>query len=278
MQSVLHLRSPIIWPGHKRCSPDRWSFGTRVKRVDEAGLESFAMNGMMMRIAVMGVATGLLPLALAAQTALDPNGNPQSPNNMSLPSGQPGMSNSVGGQTEPNQHGTLRGSLGAPGLTGQQMQDKQFLMKAAMGGIAEVQLGKLATVKGGPEVKEFGQKMVDDHTQMNKELGDVADEAGVMLPKKMSKEDQAEYDKLNGLSGDAFDKEYIAYMLKDHREDLHEFFIEAKATNDTDLQAAVLKAAGTIRQHLQMVTKLAQEKGVPVPPRPQRPAPPPSGL
>ncbi len=169
--------------------------------------------------------------------------------------------------------GAMASSLGAPGATGQQMQDKQFLMKAAQGGTAEVQLGKLAMEKGGPEVKEFGQKMVDDHTQINKDMGTVADQMGVMLPKKMTKEDKAEYDKLEALSGDDFDKEYIAYMLKDHRQDMHEFRMEASSAGDQTLQAEVMKAGGVIRQHMQMVVKLAQEKGVPVPPRPAHPAP-----
>jgi putative membrane protein len=205
---------------------------------------------------------------------MDPLGNnsanPMTPGIQAPP--QPGPTPPGGMQQQ-----TMRDTLGAPGLTGRQMEDKQFLMKAAEGGLAEVQLGKLAVAKGGAEVKDFGQKMVDDHTQINKEMGDVADQLGVMLPKKMNKEDQAEYDKLNGLSGDEFDKEYISYMIKDHRQDLRQFFMESRTAADQTLQEEVMKAAGMIRQHLQIVTKLAGEKGVPVPPRPPRPAGPPAG-
>ena len=166
----------------------------------------------------------------------------------------------------------MRETLGAPGQTGQEMLDKQFVQKAAAAGIAEVKLGMLAVQKGGPEVKAFGQKMVDDHTEINKEMADVADSLGTMLPKKMGKDDQAEYDKLNGLSGDAFDKEYILFMTKAHREDLHEFRTEASVAADPGLAAEVVKAAGMIREHLMLLTKLAADKGVTLPPRPARPA------
>jgi putative membrane protein len=163
------------------------------------------------------------------------------------------------------------GSLGAPGETGQQMQDKLFVQKATQGGIAQIQLAKLAVQKGSPDVKDFAQKMIDDHTAINKDMATVADEIGTMLPRKMSKDDQAEYDKLNALSGDAFDKEYILYVAKGHREDMRDFRMEVTAAADQGLQAEVAKAAGIIRNHLMMIAKLAKDKGVELPARPAHP-------
>jgi len=225
------------------------------------------MTMKRIQIAVIVVAAMCLPTVVFGQ--MDP-----SQQNMSAPAGQ--LPTSQNG-TQPAQQ-TMRDTLGAPGENGQQMLDKQFVQKAAAGGIAEVKLGMLAVQKGGPEVKAFGQKMVDDHTEMNKEMAEVADSLGTMLPKKMNKDDQAEYDKLNGLSGDAFDKEYILFMAKAHREDLHEFRTEASVAADPGLAAEVVKAAGMIRDHLMLLTKLAADKGVTLPPRPARPGgPPPAG-
>jgi putative membrane protein len=219
--------------------------------------------------AALVAAAVLLPPALVGQ--MDPTQNPQSPQNQNLPSGQPGMSNATGSsQTAPST--TMRDSLGAPGQTGREMADSQFIHAAAEGGMAEVKLGMLAVEKGGPEVKEFGQKMVDDHTAINKDMANVADEMGVMLPKKISKDAQAQYDKLNSLSGDAFDKEYVAYMIKAHREDFRAFRMEATTASDPTLQAEVIKALGVMRQHMALIVRLATDKGVPLPPRPQRPA------
>jgi putative membrane protein len=140
-----------------------------------------------------------------------------------------------------------------------------FLRKAAEGGIAEVKLGQLAAQKGSDEVKAFGQKMVDDHTKMNSEMAEVADSLGVMLPKSMNKEDQAEYDKLNGLSGNDFDMEYLSFMVKDHHNDLHEFRMEAASRADPTLRDEVVKAEGVIHDHTVMVDKLARAKGIPIP-------------
>jgi putative membrane protein len=146
------------------------------------------------------------------------------------------------------------------------MQDKMFLRKAAEGGIAEVKLGQLAAQKASSDdVKAFAQKMVDDHTKLNDEMAQVADSMGVMLPKSMNKEDQAEYDKLNTLSGNDFDLEYLSFMVKDHHKDLHEFRIEAASHADPTLRDEVVKASAVIHEHTVMVDKLARAKGLPVP-------------
>jgi putative membrane protein len=176
-------------------------------------------------------------------------------------------------QTQPNRPGqqapatpSLQDSGPNSGDVGQIMQDKMFLRQAAEGGIAEVKFGQLAVQKGSTdEVRSFGQKMVDDHTTLNLELAQVADSMGVMLPKSMNKEDQAEYDKLNGLSGNDFDMEYVSFMVKDHHKDLHEFRMEAASRADPTLRDEVVKAAGIIHDHTVMVDKLARAKGIPIP-------------
>jgi len=153
------------------------------------------------------------------------------------------------------------------------MQDKAFLRKAVEGGVAEIQLGKLATDRASADdVKAFGQKMVDDHTRLNESMAPIGQSMGVALPRKMSKADQAEYDKLGTLSGEAFDKEYIAYMVKDHHADLREFRIESAGTNDPELKAAVDKAAQVIHEHMVLADKLARDKGIQTPGRGGKPS------
>jgi putative membrane protein len=160
----------------------------------------------------------------------------------------------------------MQDSSGAPSDTAQQMKDKMFVRNAAQGGLAEVALGKLAAGKGASEdVKAFGQKMVEDHGKLNEEMGQLADSIGARIPKKVSKEQQAQYDKLNSLSGEEFDKEYIACMMRDHHQDLREFRMEASSTNDPDVQEAVDKAAQVIREHMVTIDKMARERGIPMP-------------
>jgi len=97
--------------------------------------------------------------------------------------------------------------------------------------------------------------MVDDHTALNKGMASVADSLGVLLPKKMPKDDQAEYDRLNGLSGKDFDTEYLTYIVKAHRQDLHAFYMEASLAADPTLQTEVLKGMFTMHQHLGMISR-----------------------
>jgi putative membrane protein len=219
------------------------------------------MNRKGMWIALTVAAMALLPVSLLAQ--VDANANPTGPTNAS--GGQSEMSTANGTQS------TSSTSLGAPGLTGQQMVDKQFVRTATEGDIAEIKLGMLAVQKGSPAVKTFAQMMVDDHTAISKDMGTVADSLGVMLPKKLSKDDQAEYDKLNGLSGKDFDTEYILFTAKAHRQDLHDFRMEAAVASDPGLETEVMKAATTMRDHMQAIAKLATTEGVTLPPRPPRP-------
>jgi len=96
--------------------------------------------------------------------------------------------------------------------------DRKFMERAAQGGMAEVQLGKLAAEKAlSPEVKQFGQRMVDDHGKANDRLKQLATTKGVNLPTELDRSTQREMDKLAKLSGADFDREYMKHMVSDHR-------------------------------------------------------------
>jgi len=152
------------------------------------------------------------------------------------------------------------------GISSDDMRDKMFLHKAAEGGMAEVQFGQLAVQKAASDdVKQFGQKMIDDHTQLNDKMMPINQQMGIAPPKHLNKEDQATYDKLSVLSGDEFDKAYLADMVQDHRKDLRAFRQEETLTTDPTIKAAVVDGEKVIREHLILVSKLARDKGVVLP-------------
>ncbi len=166
----------------------------------------------------------------------------------------------------------MQDSSGAPGDTGQQMRDKIFVRKAVEGGLAEIELGRLAAQKSSSEdVKSFGQKMVDDHTRLNEEMAEIADSIGLKMPRKMGKDAQAEYDRLNSLSGEEFDKEYVAFMVKSHHTDLREFRIASSRTQDSALKTAADNGSKVIREHMAMADKMAEQRGIPLPGRGPKP-------
>lgn len=234
------------------------------------------MKVKRLRNILLGAAL-LTPVLLSGQ---EPTQNSASEAQMQAqPQNQPQMQN----QTTPSsprssaQNSAMQDSSATSGDVGQTMKDKIFLRKAAAGGLAEVKLGQLAAQKAtSDDVKQFGQKMVDDHTKLNSDMAPIADSMGVRLPQSMNKQDQAEYDKLNGLSGNDFDMEYLSFMVKDHHQDLREFRNEAAATQDPTLREAVDKGEKVIHEHMVMVDKLARDKGVPMPERHSHPTQPPT--
>jgi putative membrane protein len=131
--------------------------------------------------------------------------------------------------------------------------DQSFAMKAAQGGMAEVDLGNLAKDKASSDaVKNFGQKMVDDHTKANNELKDLAAKQNITLPTSLAAKDQAEKDRLSKLSGAAFDRAYMKHMVADHRKDVAEFKKESSSGKNADLKAWAGKTVPTLEEHLKM--------------------------
>jgi putative membrane protein len=165
----------------------------------------------------------------------------------------------------------MRETLGAPGLNGQQMSDRTFVRMAVESGIADVALAQLAVQKGSTDVKTLAQKLVDDHSAANKEMATVADSLGVLVPKKMGKDDQMEFDKLNGLSGKDFDTEYITFIAKAHWKHMHDYYMEVSVASDPGLATQVTQSMRTMREHLGMISKVAATDGITLPPRPPRP-------
>src|SRR3982751_5197371 len=105
----------------------------------------------------------------------------------------------------------------------------KFANNAAQGGMAEVELGRLATQRAGdPSVREFGARMVADHSRANSELKSIAAQKGIQLPADLNAEQKSEKDKLAQMSGAEFDKEYMSAMVKDHETDVKDFDTQAK--------------------------------------------------
>jgi putative membrane protein len=179
---------------------------------------------------------------------------------------QPG----AGGQQQPNMPNQQpvtpsTGAMGPDSSLGSQqaMADQAFVRKALEGGAAEVQLGQLAQQKSQSEdVKQFGQKMVEDHTQLSEQMKPIAQQLGVKEPKGPSKKDKQLMAKLEGLSGPQFDEAYIQAMVKDHKEDLKEFKDEAQAAQNQNVKQAAQQGAGVISQHLQLIQQIAQSHNV----------------
>src|SRR4029453_16620859 len=151
-------------------------------------------------------------------------------------------------------------SAAASGLSA---ADQAFAKEAAIGSMAEVDLGHLAASKASsPDVKQFGQRMVDDHGKANEELKSWASQKSVNLPTELDAKHKAEHEKLEKLSGDAFDRAYMTSMVADHNKDVAEFQRQSKSAKDPDLRAWATKTLPTLQDHQKSAKEIsAKVKG-----------------
>ena len=132
-------------------------------------------------------------------------------------------------------------------------QDRTFMHKAAIGGMTEVQLGKIAQQNAQSDaVKQFGERMVQDHSKANDELKNIASNKGVELPTSLDSQHQQDVDKLQAKNGSAFDDAYMDHMVKDHKKDIGLFKQEAQAGHDADVKGFASDTLPTLQDHLQM--------------------------
>ena len=135
--------------------------------------------------------------------------------------------------------------------------DTAFVQKAAMGGMTEVALGKMAADKAkDTRVKDFGNRMVTDHGKVNDELKSIAGSKNIQLPAGLDAKHQALSDSLGKMSGKAFDTAYVNAMLNDHKDALALMQSEASNGTDAELKAFAGRTAPLIQSHLDMIQKI----------------------
>lgn len=132
---------------------------------------------------------------------------------------------------------------------------EKFMTKAIQADLAEIQMGKLAQQKGGSQdVKQFGQKLVTDHSTNLEKAKSVAQSMDMKAPTAPSAKQKAEYERMSKLSGNQFDKQFAQHMVMDHKKDISEFQQESKKSG-----AAANFAKQTLpvlRQHLKIAQSL----------------------
>ena len=135
--------------------------------------------------------------------------------------------------------------------------DRAFVLEAAQGGIAEVELGKLAGEKAqSAEVKQFAQKLVQDHGRANDELKTLARTRNITVPSSPGANHKATHDRLAKLSGAAFDRAYMQAMVEDHQKDVAAFRAESQNGKDPDVKAWAARTLPTLEQHYQQAQQI----------------------
>ena len=200
------------------------------------------------------IKTGILLLAVSILTAFGVVSCANEPANKGTANSEPLV------KTEPAKPPS---DMGDTVVTG---GDLAFINEAAPGGMAEVELGKMAVEKAqNADVKMFAQKMVDDHSKAGDELKKLAEQKKVMLPPDVLPAHKQLMEKLSKLSGADFDKEYVKAMLEAHEKDVTAFENVSKTAGDADVKAFATKTLPTLKMHLEMIKGIADKMGVKMP-------------
>jgi putative membrane protein len=137
------------------------------------------------------------------------------------------------------------------------VDDRKFVKDSALGGMTEVELGKLAAQKASSDaVKQFGQKMIDDHSKANDQLKEIAGKSNMEVPASLDSKHQSRVDKLAKLSGPEFDKAYLKDQVKDHQRDVSDFQNEAQYGSDPNVKQFAMATLPTLQEHLSAVKDL----------------------
>jgi putative membrane protein len=155
-------------------------------------------------------------------------------------------------------------ALGAAGMASANESDASsltsasFVQKAGEGGVAEVEASKLAATKAeSPQVRQFAEQMVKDHSKANTELKGAAKQKNLEVPASVNAEHKAAMEKLKAASGAEFDTQYMELMKKDHDKTVALFTSASTSSGvDKDLQGWAKKTLPTLEHHQHMATDL----------------------
>jgi putative membrane protein len=128
-------------------------------------------------------------------------------------------------------------------------EDQTFVKEAGMGGMAEVELSKLAQKSENADVKNFADRMIRDHTKANQELTTIATGLGVDVPKALDPEHERMRQKLQGLHGKSFDEQYMQGMVEDHNKVVKLFKDEERSGSNNALKQFAQKTLPVLQHH-----------------------------
>ena len=149
---------------------------------------------------------------------------------------------------------------GKPAPNQTNYQDRLFAKLTAAGGMAEVEFGNLAAEKAGNSgVKDFAQRMVEDHGKANDTLKGLADASKIPLPDELDPDHQRQRAELEKLEDAEFDLAYMRGQIVDHQKTVQLLIWEIGSGQDAEIQRFAAATLPTVLRHLEMARDLTAE-------------------
>jgi putative membrane protein len=150
-------------------------------------------------------------------------------------------------------------SLAGPAMA---QSDNAFIKDATEGGMFEVAAGKIAVQKtSNNDVRQFGQRMVDDHSKANDQLKALAAKDNFIIPSALNAKDQARLNRLSAMSGSVFDRAYMYDAVRDHESAVTAFRHETNNGKNADLKMWAAKTLPMIQDHLRQAKETQKDIG-----------------
>jgi putative membrane protein len=134
-----------------------------------------------------------------------------------------------------------------------------FVKQVAISDMFEIESSKLAQERAAAASKTFAARMVKDHTGTSTQLKAIATKAKLEVPGAMDSSHQDKLDKLKGMQGADFDKEYDSMQIDAHKDAVDLFSRYSKSGDNKDLRAFASKTLPHLKEHLRMAQKLPNE-------------------
>ncbi len=138
-------------------------------------------------------------------------------------------------------------------------EDQTFVKEAGIGGMAEVELSKVAQKSDNADVKSFADRMIWDHTTVNEELIRIATGLGVDVPKAVDPDHERMRQKLQTLHGKPFDEQYMQGMVDDHNKAVKLFQQEERSGSNAALKQFAQKTLPVLQEHQTMALELSNK-------------------
>lgn len=192
---------------------------------------------------------------LAAQSTSSSGSSSSGNYNSTSGSSQSDMSGSGSANSSNSKYNSNSSDTSSSGSDKLSWSDRRFVNKTAEGNQDEVQLAQLALQRASnPDVRQFAQKLLSDHTSMGSELSSLASTKNVKLDKDDGQ--SREYKRLSNRSGQDFDREFVDHMVDDHEKDIKDFEKASTDAKDTELRNFASKHLADLRQHLAIAQNL----------------------
>lgn len=140
--------------------------------------------------------------------------------------------------------------------------DKKFVEDAYKDGLAAVSMGEVAATRThNPAVRDFADRMVQDHEAANRELMQLSQKEGASLPKDMGSSYRNRIEKLSSMKRQDFDRAYMEQEVKDHKSDLKEYSKEVNDGANPALKSFASRTIPKLEHHLSMASTIDQKIG-----------------